>query len=90
MAAAVAVSTVVDLIRMEYSMNSIGCGGNVFEEQSALFSRDVHQFGNMILVGHDDTARMALLLEEDPLLKTLTVSERYLWAMKMLNNRLGK
>ena len=25
----------------------------------------------------------------NPLLKTLTVSERYLWAMKILHNRIG-
>ena len=28
--------------------------------------------------------------EGDPLLKALTVSERYLWAMKMLQKRLGE
>ena len=48
-------------------MDGVCSSGNVLEEQSALFGGDVHQLGNMILVGHDDTAGMALLLEQDKL-----------------------
>ena len=67
MAAAVAVSAVVDLVGGESLVDGVCCGGNVLEEQSALFGGDVDQLGDMILVGHDDTAGMALLLEQDQL-----------------------
>ena len=67
MAAAVAVSTVVDLIGGECLVDGVCCSGNVFEEQSALFGVDVHQLGNVILVSHDHAAGMALLLEQDQL-----------------------
>jgi len=33
--------------------------------------------------------RTLRIREGDPLLKTLTVSERYLWAMNMLQGRMG-
>ena len=66
-AATVTVCAVVDLVGMEDLVNGLCCGGNVSEEQVALFVGDIDQLGNMVLVSHDDTAGVALLLEQDQL-----------------------
>ena len=66
-AAAVAVGAVVDLVGMEGLVDGAGSLSHIGEEGVALLVGDVHQLGNMILVGHDDTAGMALLLEQDQL-----------------------
>ena len=49
--------------------------------------RRVDDLGRIVIP--KEIRRTLRIREGDPLLKTLTVRERYLWAMKMLNNRLG-
>ena len=67
MAAAVAIGAVVYLIGVEYLVDGIGSSGHVSKEQVPLLIRNIHQFGNMILVCYDHTAGVALLLEEEQL-----------------------
>ena len=66
-AAAVSVGAVVDLVGMEGLMDGLGRGGNVLEERRPVLGGNVHQLADMVLVGHDDAAGMALLLEQDQL-----------------------
>ena len=66
-AAAVAVGTVVDLIRMESLVNSPGGSGNVRHKRVPLLFADVHQLADVVLIGYNDPAGVALLLEENQL-----------------------
>ena len=52
--------------------------GNVEVEGTDQFQNTGYTSGNILKTE----------FEEDPLLKTLTVNERYLWAMKTLHDRL--
>ena len=49
--------------------------------------RRVDDLGRIVIP--KEIRRTLRIREGDPLLKTLTVRERYLWAMKMLAGRLG-
>ena len=66
-AAAVAVGAVVDLVGMEGLVQGVGSLVHVGEVGVAILVGDVDHLRNVILVGHDDTAGMALLLEQDEL-----------------------
>ena len=48
--------------------------------------RRVDDLGRIVIP--KEIRRTLRIREGDPLLKTLTVNEKYLWAMKMLRNRL--
>ena len=48
--------------------------------------RRVDDLGRIVIP--KEIRRTLRIREGDPLLKTLTVWDRYLWAMKILNNRL--
>ena len=50
--------------------------------------RRVDDLGRIVIP--KEIRRPLRIREGDPLLKTLTVEDRYLWAMKMLHNRLEK
>ncbi|MBO7252402.1 MAG: stage V sporulation protein T [Oscillospiraceae bacterium] len=50
--------------------------------------RRVDDLGHIVIP--KEIRRTLRIREDDPLLKTLTVCEKYLWAMKILNDRLGK
>ena len=49
--------------------------------------RRVDDLGRIVIP--KEIRRTLRIREGDPLLKTLTVNERYLWAMKMLTVRIG-
>ena len=49
--------------------------------------RRLDELGRVVIP--KEIRRTLRIREGDPLLKTLTVSERYLWAMKILYNRIG-
>ena len=49
--------------------------------------RRVDDLGRIVIP--KEIRRTLRIREGDPLLKTLTVNERYLWAMKILQGRLG-
>ena len=48
--------------------------------------RRVDDLGRIVIP--KEIRRTLRIPEGDPLLKTLTVSERYLWAMKMVHDRI--
>ena len=49
--------------------------------------RRVDDLGRIVIP--KEIRRTLRIREGDPLLKTLTVNERYLWATKMLEQRIG-
>ena len=49
--------------------------------------RRVDDLGRIVIP--KEIRRTLRIREGDPLLKTLTVNEQYLWAMKILHNRIG-
>ena len=49
--------------------------------------RRVDDLGRIVIP--KEIRRTLRIREGDPLLKTLTVNERYLWAMKQLQERIG-
>ena len=49
--------------------------------------RRVDDLGRIVIP--KEIRRTLRIREGDPLLKTLTVNERYLWAMKMLHGRIS-
>ena len=65
--AAVTVGTVIDFIRMEGLVDRIGCSGDIFKEHGAFFCADIHQLTDVILIGNNDTAGMALLFKQNQL-----------------------
>ena len=65
MAAAIAISAVVHLIRVEGGVDGLRCAGHIGKEGVPVLLADVHQLAHMVLIGHDAAAGVALLLEED-------------------------
>ena len=49
--------------------------------------RRVDDLGRIVIP--KEIRRTLRIREGDPLLKTLTVNEKYLWPMKILHNRIG-
>ena len=49
--------------------------------------RRIDDLGRIVIP--KEIRRTPCIRESNPPLKTLTVSDQYLWTMKMLNNRLG-
>ena len=49
--------------------------------------RRVDDLGRIVIP--KEIRRTLRIREGDPLLKILTVNEKYLWAMKILHNRIG-
>ena len=49
--------------------------------------RRVDDLGRIVIL--KEIRRTLRIREGDPLLTTLTVNEKYLWAMKILHNRIG-
>ena len=65
MAAGIAVCAVVDLVGMEGRVDGLGTAVNIGELGVALLIGEVDKLADVILVGHDAAAGMALLPEED-------------------------
>ena len=64
-AASVPIRAVVDFLGVEDGMNSFRRAGDILDEGGALFLADVNDFADVIFVGHDAAARVALLAEQD-------------------------
>ena len=66
-AAGVAVGAIVDLLGRKGGVDGLGGAVHIGKVGVALLVGDVHDLADVILIGHDAAARMALLLEEDQL-----------------------
>ena len=64
-AAGIAVSAVVDLVGVESSVDGFGGAIHIGKEGIAVFVADVDDLADVIFVGHDAAAGMALLFEQE-------------------------
>ena len=66
-AASVPIRAVVDFLGVEDGMNSFRRTSDILDESGAFFLADVNDLADVIFVGYDTAARVALLPEQDEL-----------------------